>query len=195
MRIVAATLGLLGIARLAGTTRDTWKSRDNALGILLISLAFIVHGIFVTGVASFSPRSYEVWIGGAYSGDAIAFRSGYVWVSASRDNPVPPAAYEFPYRVGVEFTHWDRQAQVIEILPFNDSTHPINDIWEQFVKVKDAKFGAAPVGQRWRRGQHSVVWEWSEILIALGGLSSSILSFVKIPAAPRKDSGRVFEGL
>jgi len=40
---------------LVGTTREAWASTENALGVVLLALAFLAHGILITEASTFGP--------------------------------------------------------------------------------------------------------------------------------------------
>jgi hypothetical protein len=51
--LVALLLGAL--AYLAGTTREAWATRETAIGMLMLGLAVLLDGIFITGASTFGP--------------------------------------------------------------------------------------------------------------------------------------------
>lgn len=54
--IVAFALLVAGLVLLAGTDRNTRAEWRNSVGCLLVALAFLLHGVFVSGAALPSPR-------------------------------------------------------------------------------------------------------------------------------------------
>jgi len=63
-------LGIGAIVCLVGTRRMSWVSQRRAVGVFLLSLAVLVHGIFITGAATFGPKS-------VMSAEIITFRCVY----------------------------------------------------------------------------------------------------------------------
>jgi hypothetical protein len=49
--VIGALLCLVGIRR------KSWISKKRAVGLFLLALAVLIHGIFITGAATFGPKS------------------------------------------------------------------------------------------------------------------------------------------
>jgi hypothetical protein len=67
------TLPLLIIGALVclvGIPRKSWLSKKRAVGVFLLALAVLIHGIFITGAATFGPKS-------VMTAEIITFRCAY----------------------------------------------------------------------------------------------------------------------
>ncbi len=53
--LFVAGLSLAGLICISGTTREAWAFKETAIGISLLALAILVHGIFISGAATFGP--------------------------------------------------------------------------------------------------------------------------------------------
>jgi len=53
MAVIGLSIGAL--VYLVGTTREAWASTENAIGMILLALAFLAHGILITGASTFGP--------------------------------------------------------------------------------------------------------------------------------------------
>ena len=55
---------------LVGIPRKAWVSKKRAVGVFLLALAVLIHGIFITGAATFGPKS-------VMTAEIITFRCAY----------------------------------------------------------------------------------------------------------------------
>jgi hypothetical protein len=64
----AAACLIWGIVRLAGIAKNNWSNHDNVAGLFLLGLALLLHGVFVTGAATWSPREFGSTENAIYEG-------------------------------------------------------------------------------------------------------------------------------
>ena len=55
--LVLPVLLLGALVCLVGKRRKSWISKKRAVGMFLLALAVLIHGIFITGAATFGPKS------------------------------------------------------------------------------------------------------------------------------------------
>jgi hypothetical protein len=54
--ILTLVLALAAIFLLAGITAENWGDSANAVAVTLLGICFVLHGVFITGAATFGPK-------------------------------------------------------------------------------------------------------------------------------------------
>jgi hypothetical protein len=102
---------LMGLARVAGTSRQTWCDPDVAIALSLWGAAFVLHGVFIAGASMFSPvHELDVRADPEYGGGVYLYTN--VWKTS----------YEGQQRI-------DSQLELVATLPdaFTDSDRDLYD--------------------------------------------------------------------
>jgi hypothetical protein len=135
LAIVGLSIG--AFCCLAGATREAWADSETSVGVALLALALILHGVFITGASTFGPTpvlAAEIFGGQCLDqGQEVPCRS--VDLSTGRGylvNARPPEGVDFWtfYRgnkqVTAQISTWDNRVHWMR----TDNTNPPTTVGE-----------------------------------------------------------------